>query len=352
MRALKLVILPVLGAALLGLATACGGDGTETSAEPASTIDVPVDAIAVVDDTPVPKEDFDRLFRQAEAAYEAQQREFPEPGTPEYETLKNQTVEFLVDRVIRQKEAAELGIEITDAEVDEKLEELKQQFFGGDEEKYKDELEAQGITDADIREDLRAQILSQKIFDEVTREETVTEAEVQAYYDENEEQFTTPERREVAHILVEEGDKALADDLYQQLRDGADFAELAKKHSTDTGSAEQGGKLTDVKGSFVPEFEEVAFSLETGEIGEPVKSQFGWHIIKALEDTKPATTTPFAEVKDTIGEQLRDERRNEAMSAWVAEARAQYEDRIAYAAGFEPVTTTPIPTGTGGAETG
>jgi parvulin-like peptidyl-prolyl isomerase len=353
LRSLKLVILLVLGAALLALAAACGGDGTDAAGtEPASTVEVPADAIAVVDGTPVAKADFDRLFRQAEAAYEAQGRDFPQAGTPEYEALKTDTVEFLVDRVIREKEAVTLGISVTDDEVDQRLTELKQQFFEGDEQKYQDELKAQNVTDADVRADLKAQILSQRIFDEVTKNETVTDADIKTYYDNHVDEFTTPESRAVAHILVAETDKKLADDLYQQLQDGANFAALAKKYSTDTGSAADGGKLTDVRGQFVPEFEEVAFALKTGEVGKPVKSQFGWHIIKALGDTKPETVTPFEDVKDTIKDQLVKEKQTAAMSTWVADARAKYEDQIGYATGFQPATTTTIPTDTGAVETG
>jgi foldase protein PrsA len=346
-RRLRFFILPILGAALLALASACGGGDGDEEAAPA--IDVPADAVAVVDSTAIPRADFDRLFAQYQAAYEAQGRDFPQAGTPEYETLRNQTVEFLIDRAIREKEAAALGIEVTDAEVQEELEKLKQQFFPDDDAAYRAELEKQGLTEADVVEDLRARLVSQKIFDQVTEGQTVTQAEIDAYYEENKEQFTTPESREVAHILVEE--KELADDLYAQLEDGADFAKLAKEHSTDTASAGQGGKLTDVRGSFVPEFEEVAFALETGEVGKPVESQFGWHVIKALEDTTPEKTTSLAEVQDTIREQLLTDKRNKLMTDWVREARAKYAGLIGYAAGFEP-DTQPLPTGTGAGETG
>jgi parvulin-like peptidyl-prolyl isomerase len=343
-------LLPVLGV-LVALAAACGGGdgGDASSTEVTSTVEVPADAVAVVGETALLRTDFDRLFRQAEAAYEAQGREFPAPGTPEYEQLKNETVDFLIQRIEFEREAEALGITVTEQEVSDRLTELKQQFFEGDEKVYQEELEKQGITEADVLADLRAQIISRKIFEEVTKGEAVTDEEVDTYYAENQEESTTPESREVAHILVD--DKKLADDLYAQLEEGADFEELAKKHSTDTGSAEEGGKLTDVRGSFVPEFEEVAFALETGEIGKPVESQFGWHIIKALADTTPEETTSLDEVRDSIRDQLLQDKQNKAMAAWVEEARAKFADQIAYATGFAPATTGTLPVGTG-AETG
>ena len=195
-----------------------------------------------------------------------------------------------------------------------------------------------------MRADLRAQLISQKIFDEVTKDVTVTDdgrsarttTRTKTQFDDAREPRGRPHPRRRR--------RKKADDLYQQLQDGADFAKLAKENSTDTGSAEHGGKLTDVRGSFVPEFEEVAFALETGEIGEPVKSQFGWHIITALEDTKPEATTPFAEVSDSVREQLLDEQKDALMLAWVGDARAKNAATIGFATGFEPATTRRYPT--------
>ena len=340
----------LLVSAMVALAAACGGGGGDgDDSEDASTIPVPADAVAVVDETAVPRAEFDRLFAQAEAAYKSQQREFPAAGTPEYEQLKNQTVDFLIQRIEFAREAKALGITVTDQEVDDRLTELKQQFFDGDDTKYHAELEKQAITEADVLADLRAQLVSQKIFAEVTKGESVTDEEVDTYYNENTDQFTQPESRDVAHILVDKKEKA--DELYAQLQDGADFAKLAEKNSTDTGSAADGGKLTDVRGSFVPEFEEVAFALETGEISEPVKSQFGWHIIKALDDTKPEAVTPLAEVRDSVKDQLLKDKRNKAMAAWVEEIRAKYAALIGFAAGFAPPKTASLPADTG-AETG
>ena len=337
---------------MVALAAACGGGGSsggDEAADDTSTISVPADAVAVVGGTAVPRAEFDRLFAQAEAAYEAQSREFPATGTPEYEQLKNETVDFLIQRIEFAREAEALGITVTDQEVTDRLTELKQQFFSGDDAAYQAELKKQGITEEDVLDDLRAQLISQKLFTEITKGESVTDEEVDKYYDDNKDQFTTPESREVAHILVEK--KAEADDLYQQLQDGADFAKLARENSTDTGSASNGGKLTDVRGSFVAEFEEVAFALETGEIGKPVKSEFGWHIITALDDTKPSAVTPLDEVRDSVRDQLLKEKQNKAMAAWVDEIQAKYADQIGFATGFAPAATPTLPAGTG-AETG
>ena len=214
----------------------------------------------------------------------------------------------------------------------------------GDKTKYQAELKKEGITEADIKADLEANILAQKISDRVAKAKPVTDQQAQAYYDAHKTQYSQPESRQVAHILVKS--KALADKLYQELQGGADFGTLAAKYSTDTASAKDGGKLVDTKGSFVPEFEQVAFALKTGEIGKPVKSQYGWHVIKALGDTQEASTKPFSEVKSQIVDTLQTDQRNKAMQAWVAGVRAKYAAQVGLATGFHPVAGS---TGSAGA---
>lgn len=118
-----------------------------------------------------------------------------------------------------------------------------------------------------------------------------SEEDVKKYYDSK-----IPEGTRVAHILVEDEEKAK--DLIDQLNDGADFAELAEEHSTDPGSASNGGEYELQSGQMVQEFEDAAMELEEGDITEePVESQFGYHIITMLEKGE---NEPFEDVKDDI----------------------------------------------------
>jgi foldase protein PrsA len=324
--------------ASVSLLSACGGGGggsnTDREVVNGNEDQVPENAIALVAGTPILRTDFDRFFRQAEAAYEAQGRDFPAAGTPDYEALKLQAVDLLVARVEFAREAELLGVTVSDADIAARLQELKDQFYQGDDAKYQEELERFGITEADIRVDLRANLVNEKIFDKVTEGASVSDEEIDAYYAENEDRFTNPETREVAHILVET--KKEADDISEQLDEGADFAKLAEEESTDTVSAVEGGKLAARKGELVEPFEKTAFALETGEISDPVKTEFGWHVIKALADVVPAGVTPLDEVRDAIREQLLQEKQNEVMSDWVTEARAKYASQVSYQVGFAP----------------
>jgi parvulin-like peptidyl-prolyl isomerase len=336
MKISRVLLLPALLLALV--AAGCGG-GSES---------VPADAVASVDGNEVPKAEFDALIDQARKSYANQKREFPKAGTPEFQTLRNQAVQFLVQREQFELEAEELGIEVTDKQLEERLTQIKQQYFEGDAKKYEEQLKEQGLTDKQVRADIRAQIVSEKIFEEVTKDVKVTDAEIEKYYAENKEQFSTAESREVRHILVKT--RAQAQDLRNQLEGGADFAALAKQHSTDTGSKDSGGKLTINRGQTVAPFDKQAFDLAKNELSQPVKTEFGFHLIEPLSAVKAASVTPLKDVKASIRTQLEQTKKNEAMTKWVDELKERYDDKIAYAVGFDPPPTETGTTSTSDAD--
>jgi len=142
----------------------------------------------------------------------------------------------------------------------------------------------------------------------------VTGQQIERAYNDNIQQYSTPEQVRASHILLKtdgKDDAAVkkqAEDLIGQIKKGADFAELAKKYSQDEGSAKKGGDLDYFPhGQMVKEFDDVAFKLKPGEMSdEPVKSQFGYHIIKVV-DKKPATQKSLADVHGQIEDQLKYE---------------------------------------------
>jgi foldase protein PrsA len=326
----KPFILVAVGALVLAVA-GCGGDDQK------SPSDVPPDSIALIGDTKVPKADFDALLERAKTSYKAQNREFPKVGSPEYQDLKTRAVAFLVQRYEFRAEAEELGIEVTEDDVDKEIEDLKKQLFQGDEKKFEDALQKEGLTLEQAREEIRDRIIQEKIFESVTKDVEVTEAEIKDYYEKNKAQFTQPASREVRHIILKT--KAKADEVRAELQDGASFAALAKEFSQDTSTKDKGGKLPVTKGSTVASFDKTAFQLEKGELSAPVKTQFGWHLIEALSPVKPEKVTPLEDVKDSIKQQLEQQEKNEAMQKWVRDVEKKYENEIVYAAGFAPPET-------------
>lgn len=323
-----IVLLVALSLAVL--TPACGGDSGPGS--------VPSGAIAVVGDQEIPKAEFDRLIKQAETGYKARGEEFPKVGSPEYNDLKGAIVRSLVERAEFEQEADDLGIKVTDADVEKRLDELKAQFFQGDEEKYRKEIVKQGLTDERVREEIRARLLSEKIYKSVTSKVKVSQTDINAYYDKNKAQFQRPESREVRHILVKKKDKA--DELYSRIKAGESFAKLAKQFSEDPSSKDKGGKLTAVKGQTVAPFDKFVFAAKTGDLSQPIKTEFGWHVIEVLSDIKPKSVTPLKEVEQSIRDTLLREKQNNAMRDWVNGLKEKYEDQIAYAPGFAPPATT------------
>ena len=309
------------------LLAGCGGDEG-----------VPADAVAVVDGEEIARSDYDALVAQSRTSYKNQKREFPKAGTQAFQTLKNQFVQFLVQREQFEQEAEALEIAVTDKQVDARLAQILKQYFNGDKAKYEAQLKQQGLTDELVRKDVRAQVVSEKIFAEVTREAKVTNKEIDTFYSRNSDRFSQPASREVRHILVKT--KAKVDAIHAQLKAGGDFAALAKANSEDTGSKENGGKLTISKGQTVAPFDKVAFELKLNQLSAPVKTEFGYHVIQALSAVKPATTPTLAAVQESVRQQLLQTKKNEAMTAWVGELKQDYADKIEYATGFSPPPTT------------
>jgi foldase protein PrsA len=331
-----LLALLVLLVPLTVLASACGGEDDEA---------VPSDAVAVVGDVDVPKSEFDALIGQAKRSYKAQKREFPKAGTPEYATLKNQAVAFLVQRAQFEQQAEELGVEISDKQVDDRLKQIKKQYFGGDEKRYDAQLKEQGLNEQQVRRDIRAQLLQEALFKKVTVGVKVSDAEVKSYYEKNKDQYGQPESRDVRHILVKT--KTKAQDLHAQLRAGGNFAQLARRHSTDPGSKTQGGKLTVAKGQTVPPFDKAAFELKKNELSQPIKTQYGWHLIEPLSAVKPAKTTPLKEVRESIRQQLSQTKKNERMTKWVEDTKKDFADQTHYQVGYAPPETATTATNRG-----
>jgi parvulin-like peptidyl-prolyl isomerase len=335
-----------VAAALALVVAACGGSDARS---------VPSDAVAVVGDGTITQEQWNALLEQTKANFKATKRKFPAPGSVDYANLKTNATQFLIQSSEYEQEAKKLDVKVSDKDVEARLEQIKKQYYGNPagqkaatqaqmDKRYRAALKQQGFTDEEVRAGIKQQLLREKVFNAVTKDVKVSDSDIQAYYDKNKKQYETPAQppsRDVRHILVKK--KSLADQLYAQLQaNPGKFAALAKKYSTDTSSAQNGGRLppgTAVKGRLVPEFEKVAFSIKTNQISKPVHSQFGWHIIEALGPVKagtPAKPTPLSQVKEAIRQQLLSSNKQKEMDDWLAGIRKHYCSRINYAKGYAP----------------
>ena len=338
----RLFLVPLVLSLTL-LAAACGGGSSNSDSGSGGTASG--DDAAVVNGDHITQATLDRRLNEAACSYKLQKKTFPKAGTTEYQQIRTQILQSLVQRAQLAQKAPGLGVSVTDKQVEAQLKNLKTQYFGGSESKYNAELKRQCVTDAEVRDDLQSNLLSNAIFKKVTTSATVTPTDVKAYYDAHREVYTTPQTRVVSHILVK--NKALADKLYAQLQKGASFASLAKKYSIDPGSKAQGGQLTITRGQTVAPFDRVAFELRTGALSKPVHTQYGWHIIHADKPATPHHSTPFAQVKASIKQQLLQQKRNTALQTWLNGLKKEYDGKISYAAGLAPPATTTSATTTG-----
>ena len=325
MKYARLVTLITAAALLAG----CGGDDRP---------DVPNDAVAAVGDETITRAEFDDWFSQARCRFRKQRSPFPKAGTAEYRTLQNQVVQNLVLRAQYAQKADELGVEVTDKQVQDRLSQIKQQFFGGKESRYRAGLAAQCLNQAQAEATIRDQLVSMAVFNEVTGDVKVSDQDVQAYYNKNKRQYTSQETRDVRHVLVK--NKALADRLHSRLRGGESFAAIARRYSQDPGTKAAGGRLTIARGQTEAPFDKAAFALRPGQLSRPVKTQFGYHIIQALTSVRPAKTTPFSQLKESIRQQLLQTRKTDAMTKWLSDTRKEFDSKTAYRAGFQPPSTT------------
>jgi len=334
MKTRLLILLAPLALVAL-LAAGCGGGGGNGN--------VPNDAVATVGGTPVTKSTFNALMDVAFAKYKAQGQAQPKVGTPAYAQLRDQAVSFLVQEDELQQEGKKLGVTVSQKDIDARLAQIKKSYGA---KKFAAALKGAHITLPEYEQySLTPTLLGEKLQNKVTSDVKVSKDQAKKYYDQNKQAFTTPQTREVRHILV--SDKGLANKIETQLKNGGDFAKLAKKYSKDTTSAKVGGKLCVAHGGSsgacqqtVPPFDKASFALKTHEISQPVKSVYGYHIIQALTAIKPAHTQTFSEVSSQIQLNLAQQKKTAAWQAWLAKVKKDYAKKVSYQSGYAPATTS------------
>lgn len=224
--------------------------------------------------------------------------------------INEQVFQDLVMNIVLLPEISKREITVTDAEVEDILKSLKDlhESMGG-EGTYKDFLAYSKLTEAQVKEKLKQDLLKDKLSQSLAAEAVISDEDARQYYENHQDLYTQAAGIQISHILVDEED--LAHELIARLQKGQDFAVLAGEYST-CPSKEKGGDLglVNEESSLVTEFKTVALALQPGQITEqPVKTRFGYHIIKA-GNKKEAVLMPFDEIKNEIINLLRQEYAN------------------------------------------
>lgn len=235
-----------------------------------------------------------------------------DPNKKMSEAVRENVLNNLVQMEILRQDAEKSKITVSDEDIDKYIDQTKQMY--GEEEAFNKALEEQGISLEYYKEYIKRGLLMQKYHQEKVKEIEPKDEELKEYYEKNKEKFQTVS---AAHILVKTEDEAKQ--IKAELDSGADFAELAKTKSQDPGSGQQGGDLGSfTKGQMVKEFEDKAFSMKEGEISEPVKTQFGYHIIKLNK-----MQNDFESQKETIKAQLVQEKFTNYVKKLEGEAKVE-----------------------------
>ncbi|MGM2509714.1 peptidylprolyl isomerase PrsA [Bacillus cereus group sp. BceL035] len=229
-----------------------------------------------------------------------------------YEQMKNsQTGKQTLNNMVMEKVLIK-NYKVDDKEVDKKFDEMKKQL--GDQ--FDTLLEQQGLKEETVKNGVRASLAQEKAI-----EKTITDKELKDYY--------KPEIK-ASHILVK--DEATAKKVKEELGQGKSFEELAKQYSEDTGSKEKGGDLGFFgPGKMVKEFEDAAYKLKKDEVSEPVKSQFGYHIIKVTDIKEPEKSFEQSKAdikKEIVQKKMQDGQfMNDLMMKEIKKADVKVDDK-------------------------
>jgi parvulin-like peptidyl-prolyl isomerase len=239
--------------------------------------------------------------------------------------FQRKLLDNMIDALLIRQAAEERGVSVTDEDVQAKVNELKTGF--ADDAQFAEALAQAGMDEQSLAEQVRDNLIAEKIITAITSETPVTDAEIEEYYEGNKQQFAEKAGVHAAHILFETDDKATAETVLEEVRADGDFAALAKQHSKDPGSAANGGDLGWPTTPYVTEFQAVCDALEPGEISDLVQTTYGWHIIKVVEK-REARQKPLDEVREQIEQLIARQRNADAYRTFLEDLRAEAEIEI------------------------
>ncbi len=304
------------------------GEGKTETAETAVKEEKPGEAgpVAIVNGKPIPAAEFNEMYEKMTRVYTKRNQPVPENVARRH---KRNILKRLIEKALLRQEITKAGVVVTDEELNEGLAKYKEMFRT--EANFQRYLKNSNTS----LDKIKANIQYNKSLDKLLEKEgpiEVTEAQAKEYYEQNKRRYQEREQVKASHILFKvakeakpgedaAGKKKAGDVAVEAKKKGADFAALARKHSQGP-TAPKGGDLGYfARGRMDKAFEEVAFKLKPGEVSAPVRSKFGWHVIKTF-DHRPPGEKPYEEVKDSIVKLLESRERRLRKSRLLRDVRA------------------------------
>lgn len=281
------------------LLTACGANGTTNESSNVNPDSTQVteseakeklgnDSVAIVNGEKLSKDDYQKEMDFYKGMLAAQQG------------LKDSVVQMMVQDKLISNDLEKNKIKVSEKEINQKFDETVKN--SGGQEQFDKMLEDYGVDVDEYKNTLKKDLMYQKHKEWYKKNNKASDDELKKYFEDHKDELS---QVDASHILVE--DEETANEVKEKLDNGEDFADLAKEYSKDTANAGNGGELGFFKKSdMAKEFSDKAFSMEKGEISDPVKTQFGYHIIK-VNDVKNS----FDQLKDEIQEQVLDQKYND-----------------------------------------
>lgn len=229
--------------------------------------------------------------------------------------FKKALLDELISELLIKDRADRIGVTVTDAELKEATNRLKEQYGITTDKQFEESLQKSGLTRADMEARLRETLVSNKVFSrELRSREELTDRELRERYDREKEHYRLPERAHLREIVIIRPESAAAadkagqkaDDVANQARNGGDFAKLAQTFS-ESGSKDKGGDLGEVaRGELLPELDKAVFNSAAGTVIGPLRTASGWHIIK-VESRLPSEVPAFESLKEKIRKDASDD---------------------------------------------
>ena len=243
----------------------------------------------------------------------------------EYETLKKEVMQFLIQAEWVQQEADKQDVKVSDAAVRKSFDDQKKQAFPN-EKAYQKFLSTNGMSEADILFRVKLDQLQQKLTQKITDDaEKVSDSDIEDYYDKNKKRFAQPERRDLLVVLTKTKDKA--EQAKQALDSGQSWKTVVKQYSIDQASKAQGGSLLGVtKGTQEKAFGDAVFKAAKGELQGPIKVQFGYYVFQVQKIT-PAKQQSLKEATPAIKQELDTTGKKAADDKFNKDLRKKWKER-------------------------